>query len=382
MSILITFSIFMLANLTLVNASILLLLCILALFITTQFSIKLHGVYYQTEQDKLTELENQKYERADHYIAQVEQLFVEVLPIIEKQIVESKTHTESEISTITNTFAAMIDQIGQLSDDQSDSDKHSIDELLENTKSALLQVFEELNNLNDAEAKMISEVKELSSHTVELDSMAKEVRSVADNINLLSLNAAIEAARAGEYGRGFAVVADEVRKLAQSSSNTGLRISKTVTAINDAMCSALKTAEETSKTDEESINKSEKHIETVLTGIEETLHIFSNRSDLLNDNNIKIQADIYEVITALQFQDRTSQMLEHAQHNLNDLVDLTQSNINTPLEQKSNHSISIATIMEAMELRYTMPEELLNHKNHSNSNHAAEVDNGDDLTFF
>ena len=90
---------------------------------------------------------------------------------------------------------------------------------------------------------MIDEVRQLSTHTHQLDAMAKEVRKVAEQINLLALNAAIEAARAGENGRGFAVVG---RRGAQAGGFFLIhrrKISSAIEDINAAMVSTLKMSE-------------------------------------------------------------------------------------------------------------------------------------------
>lgn len=116
-----------------------------------------------------------------------------------------------------------------------------------NGGQAVEETVKIINRVGEAGSRIREAIKALESSVAGISEFVTTIAGIADQTNLLALNAAIEAARAGEAGRGFAVVADEVRKLAEASNQAAARVSQVISEISERTRAAALDTDETVK---------------------------------------------------------------------------------------------------------------------------------------
>lgn len=171
---------------------------------------------------------------------------------------EEVNESANEVSeNIQNMMTNIMSESSNMSEVQSQMDdlNTSIDESDEMVKQSLIACDESLviategregvgssvtsiSNISTATTEVIDAFEALTAHAKQVTGISEMISSIADQINLLALNASIEAARAGEAGRGFTVVAEEVRKLAEQTSQESDNISSVLSTISKLIVAA------------------------------------------------------------------------------------------------------------------------------------------------
>jgi methyl-accepting chemotaxis protein len=324
-----------------------------------------------------TAIANERQARQAQGIAGLDTLCRGVLPVWSGQVEMARSHSETSITALTNRFANIVERIAVTMPSSEGAGGQGLIALLKENESELRQIIAALRSSLAMKDALLGEVHSLSQFTDALQRMADDVGDIAKQTNLLALNAAIEAARVGEAGRGFAIVADEVRKLSDLSGDTGKKISATIGTVNQAIASALQMSSQYAEEDEAMVTDAEQVIGHVVSRVHDAVSELIATAEILRGENQAIGAEIAEVLVALQFQDRVSQVLGQVGNDMDKLQQRIAEPAPAGGADGTPAAIDASGWLEELSHTYTVPEQHVVHHGGKAQPSAAA-----DITFF
>lgn len=303
-------------------------------------------------------------EHADFYsaVGDVNRQMIKEMAEQQSSFQQIRSLVEGSVHTLSNSFN------GLHNDSQSQSDlMHSLlnnmgegEQVAEEENLTLNKFIGETSSVMDYfvqfmvdgsmnSMKTVSGIDDMGEQMDGIFDLLSDVHSIAEQTNLLALNAAIEAARAGEAGRGFAVVADEVRNLSVRSNQFNEQIRSKMLAAQSVIGDMRELVGKTASEDMTMIVSGKGRIDQMMTGLQEmesfveaSVKDAAQLADSIDERTMK-------AIQSLQFEDIVRQVSEHAENRMSD-IEVFINNFEGEIEAyaRTNSSESVAAIRESL----------------------------------
>ncbi|MDR3324247.1 MAG: methyl-accepting chemotaxis protein [Zoogloeaceae bacterium] len=227
-----------------------------------------------------------------------------------RQVTLGSQQQDEKSSQASETMGRLVDSIAAIAHSAEQVQGQSQESLsrFETGNQKLSGLLTEMDAVETVVRQMGESANAFVQNTEAITHMTRQVRDIAEQTNLLALNAAIEAARAGEHGRGFAVVADEVRKLAEKSAHSATDID----AITEKLASQ-------SVAVRQAISGSFEHIASSQTSV----HAVADILRATNDSVLQVGAGLQTIVVATSQQRQAS---GDVGGNIEAIADMAQSN--------------------------------------------------------
>ncbi|HWU84572.1 MAG TPA: methyl-accepting chemotaxis protein, partial [Rhodocyclaceae bacterium] len=250
------------------------------------------------------------------------------------QIAQSSQRQSDAAASVAAAVEQVTTSINHVANQASDTETVSrkASQLSNEGASVVREASSEMTRIAESFKMSSEQVTELGRRTEEISSIVQVIKDIADQTNLLALNAAIEAARAGEQGRGFAVVADEVRKLAERTSSATNEISTMISTIQSNMHVAVDSMTAGVDQVQQGVSLAQKAgtaLEDINHGAQEAVHMVHEIANAVSEQSVastdiatnverisvmtqENSASLEEISAEAALLDKTAEALKHA----------------------------------------------------------------------
>jgi methyl-accepting chemotaxis protein len=296
----------------------------------------------QKQQDQQSQQHKQNAPETAEELNRLFRSFNELVAEQTEQIIQSLEQIRSVVIDATGNLGGSFNDLSEKSRQQGElvhslvrseqaqegsesSNTFNIAVFVQETNDLLQQFVDLMISTSQNSMKMVHAIDDISHQMDEAFDLLQDVSSIANQTNLLALNAAIEAARAGEAGRGFAVVADEVRKLSQHSNRFSDEIRNVVGKAQSDIASAKQVVSNMASRDMTATISAKTRVDDMLKSVGEYnqhLDVEISRISMLSD---EITSTVGVAVRSLQFEDVVTQVIAYSGEHANRLEALVVS---------------------------------------------------------
>ncbi len=248
--------------------------------------------------------------------------FDDQISSLHKELFQLRQLLRDAVQTLSDSFRRMESMIREQEDlitpilvshnaSQTNSNGVSVAHFVRQTDSTMNEYVDSIVRTSRDSMKIVERVDDVNKAVADILNDVEGVETIAKQTNLLALNAAIEAARAGSAGRGFAVVADEVRKLSHHSTQFGNQIRTHVQEVRRSLDGAMETSSALASHDMNFALQAKVTITGMMGKVEGFDRDLQTSVAEISRIGTEVRSTVNAAVTALQFEDLTSQLVEH-----------------------------------------------------------------------